>query len=153
MSSGPVVEAILRSMEGAVCTRAKLGYGTFFTCLFERDSVETSFLWVYMSSWELRCPTTHDVLVWDEDVADDPAHVGKVLRERLEGGRVVSVELKPCSFRWRSATTNLETDLLVMPFVSRAEDEDELALWYMGDLVYTVHPSGLVSIDGAKTAR
>ncbi len=146
MTSGDhdVVRAVLASMERATCTRAKLGFGTFFTCLFERDGVETAFLWVYMGAWEIRCPATDAVLASDLDVEHDSTRVGDVLQERFEGARVIAFEPRPCSIRWRS-TTGVETDLQVWPFRKRAADV--LLMWYLRDVVYSLHPSGLASLE------
>lgn len=131
-------------MEGATCIRAKLGVGTFFTCLFERDGVETAFLWVYIGAWEICCPATDAVLASDLDVEHDSTRVGDVLRERFEGARVIAFEPRPCSIRWRSIT-GVETDLHVWPFRTRAADV--LLMWYLRDVVYSLHPSGLASLE------
>ncbi|MCB9620988.1 MAG: hypothetical protein H6724_16235 [Sandaracinus sp.] len=145
------IDHILATMQGATCVRAKPGFGTFFTCLFERDGVETSYLWIYGCAWELRCRRTRALLLDESDaekcLSRFDSYVADVLRARFEGRRVEAITLRPYRIVWSAGPDDDGTDLDILPW-SRRSERVVLFHWYVGKRVYRFHRSGLISLLG-----
>ncbi|MCA9611412.1 MAG: hypothetical protein H6721_20135 [Sandaracinus sp.] len=153
MATHQSIDHILATMRGSTCVRAKPGFGTFFTCLFERDGVETSFLWIYGCAWEIRSRPSGALLL-DEEGANRSfpqidTHATEVLAARFEGRHVEAITLRPFRIVWSAGPDDDGTDLDVLPW-SRARARDVLFYWYTGPCVHHFYPSGLIGVTSRK---